>query len=297
MRSVIVVTSWWSNCLALACLHRLAEFAPGRELYVMQAGKSGPQMEKLRALLPPGVTELHYPAHLPTDDSPMREYLARDALRERDGAWFIDHDTFLLAPAAAWLEEADLRFEDAGACLATAVPRHGPGLTQPAYWLSPSRWPGGLSSFDPIPFHVKPHTRRPDLFRHDGRTLSMPVKDTLVQVAGELEERGLATAFPLEAGAPGACALPAFPRHRHLGGIHLYTGPVLPPRFLEWMRGVVGAFDRFFSECPAEWLASEEPELLRRHREFRDALGAGASGADEGTEAEASATRRPRDGR
>lgn len=271
MKSIVVVTSWWSNCLALTCLHRLAEFVPGRQLFVMQAGKSAPQMERFRAFLPPGTTELHYPAELPTDDSPMREYLAREALRDAAGAWFLDHDAFLLEPAEDWFTAADAEFDRTGICLATAVPRAGPGLTQPAYWMSPRRLPQDLPSFDPIPFRAKTYTRRPDLCRLDGRRLAIPEKDTLVRVAEHLEARQLAGTFPLDKETARAHALPAFPQHRHIGGIHLYTGPVLPWRFAEWRQHVVASFERFFSECPPEWLAIEEPELLRRHREFKAA--------------------------
>ena len=87
MRSSVVVTSWWSNCLALTCLERLSAYAPGRELFVMQAGKSDTQMEKFRAFLPERVTELPYPAHIAADDSAMREYLARVALHGQEGVW------------------------------------------------------------------------------------------------------------------------------------------------------------------------------------------------------------------
>ncbi len=275
MDSIVVVTSWWSNCLALACLHRLAEFAPRRKRVVVQAGKSAAQMERFRAWLPPGTEELPYPPHLPTDDSPMREYLARDALRDFTGAWFFDHDALLRAPAEDWFAAADALFDRTGICLSTAVPREGPGLTQPAYWMSPRRLPPDVPSFDPVPFRAKTYTRRPDLCRLDGRRLAIPEKDTLVRVAEHLAALGLAGTFPLDGETARAHALPAFPPHLHLGGIHLYTGPVLPPRFADWMRLVVSSFDRFFAECPKEWLEAEEPELLRRHREFKAALHAG----------------------
>jgi hypothetical protein len=272
MESIVVVTSWWSNCLALTSLHRLVEFAPGREIYVMQAGKTNTQMDRFRQFMPRGVTELHYPPHLLADDSPMREYLAREALHEREGAWFFDHDAFLLTPAAAWLTKVDALLDKSPVCLCTRHPLPGEGVTQPAYWLSPRRWPNGLSSFDPVPFHPKPYALRPDLCRHDGN-LTLPDKDTLVKVREELE--AMQRVWTLSIGNNRACPspLPAFPPHTHLGGLHLYTGPIHPPvgipsAFFEWRRHVVLCFDRFFRACPPEWLAVEDPELLRRHREL-----------------------------
>jgi hypothetical protein len=41
MRSCILVTSWRSNCLALACLQQLLEFARGIEILFIQAGPYG----------------------------------------------------------------------------------------------------------------------------------------------------------------------------------------------------------------------------------------------------------------
>ncbi len=270
MQSVVVVTSWWSNCLALRCLQLLAQFAAGRSLYVMQAGKSASQMQRFRKFLPHGVQELHYPQHLAPDDSRMREYLAREALRDVEGAWFIDHDTFILAPAEAWFAQADASFSKSDICLCTGIPRAGPGLTQPAYWLSPRRWPPNLSSFDPVPFQVKEYCRRPDLHRPDG-PMTIPGKDTLVQVAEELAAVHKVGTFPLTPQVAARHALPSFPAHQHLGGIHLYTGPLGPAADPEWVRHTVTVFDRFFSDCSSAWLANEEPELLRRYREFRDA--------------------------
>lgn len=269
MRSMIIVTSWWSNCLALTCLHRLLAFAPGREIWVMQAGKSSLQMDRFRKFLPKAVTELPYPDHIGPDDSAMREYLAKDALRDRDGAWFFDHDTFLLTPADQFFEAADEHFANSNMCFCTRSPRPGAGLTQPAYWLSPRRWPEGLSSFAPVPFRFKPYCRRPDLHRHDGN-LRLPGKDTLVQVQEELETLNMTGTFPADADDPGHHFLTSFPQHIHIGGLHLYTGPTqpltgMPPAYFDWRRHTLLSFDDFFRSCPREWIAIEDPELLRRH--------------------------------
>jgi len=278
MRSIFVVSSWWSNCLALTCLHRILAFAPGREICVIQAGKSDLQMDRFREFLPGKVKELQYPSHIAPDDSAMREYLATDALRDREGAWFFDHDTFLLTPADQFFDAADERFSNSNVCLCTRSAMPGDGVTQPAYWLSPLRWPKGLSSFDPLPFQPRPYTRRPDICRHDGN-LTLPGKDTLVQVREELEAMNMAGTFPAEGNETAHHFLPSFPQHIHIGGLHLYTGPAhprasSPPAFLRWRYHVLMSFDAFFRNCPREWLAIEDPELLRRHEEMMKTLDA-----------------------
>jgi hypothetical protein len=272
-----VVTSWWSNCLALTCLHRLARFAPGREILVVQFGKSSAQMERFRAFLPRGVIELHYPRRLLADDGPAREYLARKAVGDRDGAWFVDHDAFLLASVTSWLDAADLRFADSRICLCTRRPRPRAGITQPAYWLSPRRLPSDLSSFSPVPFEPKPFARRPDLHRHDGN-LTRPRKDTLVKVREELQRKGMVGSLSFEDASEDGDFLPRFPPHIHLGGLHLYTGPThpltsMPRSFFDWRRHVTLSFDRYYATCPPEWLAIEDPALLRRQRQVRRTLG------------------------
>jgi len=279
MRSAVVVTSWWSNCLGLICLSRLLDFAPGRELYVMQAGKSEAQMERFRQHLPEGITELAYPDYILADDSAMREYLAKDALRDREGAWFFDHDTFLTAPADGWFEGADALFADSKVCLCTRTPWQGAGVTQPAYWLSPRGWPQGLSSFAPVPFEPKPQSRRPDLHRTEGQ-LTIPDKDTLVQVREELDAMDMTGTFPTEGDESAEHFLPSFAHHVHIGGLHLYTGTTQPPTgmpraYLDWRRHTLMCFESFFQNCPTELVAIEEPELLRRHQDMMQALEAG----------------------
>lgn len=274
MKSTLVVTSWWSNCLGLRCLYNLVAHTRARDIFVMQAGKTEQQMHYFREYMPKEVTELHYPEHLAQDDSPMREYLALTLMKEQMGVWFIDHDTFFYEDCSEWLLEADRYFAQTDYCFCIGVPRHGGGVTQPAYWLSPARWPTGLSSFDPIPFKEKPLSRRPDLHLNNG-DLIMPEKDTLVQVRDELAERNLVGTFPLTDEVAVRHLIPSFPKHMHIGGIYLYTGPVLDSRFDAWMNYTVTQFDQFFATCPPEWLAIEEPELLRRHYMFKNALSIG----------------------
>ncbi len=276
MRSSVFVTSWWSNCLGLICLHRLQAFAPEREIYVMQAGKSEVQMERFRKFLPKSVKELLYPPHILADDSAMREYLAKDALRNYEGVWFFDHDTFLLTPAEHWFEMADNCFSNSDVCLCTRSPLPGCGITQPAYWLSPLRWPEGLSSFDPVPFTPKVYARRPDLHRHEG-DLTIPLKDTMVQVREELETMNMTCTFPVDGEDGTHHFLSSFPQHIHIGGLHLYTVATqprtdMPSAFFDWRRYILMSFDAFFQNCPREWLELEDPELLRRHTEMMQTL-------------------------
>ncbi|MFL7870041.1 MAG: hypothetical protein ACK2U1_04250 [Anaerolineales bacterium] len=243
----------------------------------MQAGKSKTQMDRFRKLMPSKVQELIYPEGLPADDSRMREYLALSLFKDQEGVWFIDHDTFFQAPVNDWFDRADLWFTEQGFVICTGSPRSGPGLTQPAYWLSPRNWPDGLSSFDPIPFQEKSYVRRPDLYTIDGE-LVLPQKDTLVQVYEELSSLKLAGVYPWSPidGHP----LSPLPENTHLGGIHLYTISLrqiegllsLNPEQSGWVANTLNQFDHFFGGLPQEWLAAEEPELLRRHQNLKNML-------------------------
>lgn len=276
MRSIIIVTSWWSNILALTCLYRLLAFVPNREFYVMQVGKSEYQMGLFRKFLPESVTELIYPDKLLADDSVMREYLAKSVFAHQEGAWFFDHDTFLLEPSEQWFEMADDLFLNSHLCLCTRHPMPRCGVTQPAYWLSPLRWPAGLSSFNPVPFKPKAFSKRPDLIQHDGQ-LTLPEKDTLVLVREELESLGMTGIFPVDGDGLELNFLPSFPPHAHIGGLHLYTGPTqfpvgMPKAFYDWRRYTLMSFDALFKNCPSEWIAIEDPELLRRHEKMVNTL-------------------------
>jgi hypothetical protein len=278
LNSQIVVISWWSNCLGLDCLHRLAAYTHRqREIFVVQVGKPETQKELFRLYLPVGVRELPYPAVAPGEHSRVIREVCFNLLASSRGIWFIDHDVFLTEPAEHWFQALDAWLVAQDACLCLPLRPPTPAITQPAFWLSPSRWPKAIQSFDPIPFEPQESSRRPDLVRAGG-DLRMPLKDTLVEARDQLGDCGLLASFPLQPQDVWNAALPPFPTHTHLGGLFFLAGPLHPPAFdqwppaREWSAKTVRRLAEFFESCPPEWLAIEEPVLLQRLREFREAL-------------------------
>lgn len=256
----IVVISWWSNCLALACLRALVSYDAGREILVVQVGKSELQRQRFRDLMPSGVEELRYSPTAPAEHSRVIEDVAMRQLRDEEGVWFIDHDVIVHEPLGPWLRAVDGWLLESPCCLCLPPAADGPAITQPAFWISPRRWPAATPPIDPVPFHARDTARRPDLFPSSGE-LRMPEKDTLVSARDELLARGQAAVFPRP-----------FPNHSHLGGLSLFTGPTMPAADA-WVRSTVVRFTDFFDGCPPEWIGIEEPTLLRRCGEFRQVLG------------------------
>jgi hypothetical protein len=285
IHSRLVVISWWSNCLGLACLHQLSAHTSQCPIHVLQVGKSESQKALFRQHLPPGILELPYPEEAPAEHSQVIQHLVTQRLTTSHGLWLLDHDLFIQADCEAWFQAADLQLTRVDYCLCLPrLNRPQPGITSPVFWLSPARWPSGLRGFDPLPFQPRPEARRPDLHRSQ-LELRLPEKDTLIQARDELLAQGLASYFNIDS-APSQASLPAplltlppFPAHTHLGGLSLFTG-VIPeallhaqPSFKDWARNVVYSFTLFFeTQCPAAWLSIEEPELLRRLHEFRSIL-------------------------
>lgn len=299
-RSDLVVISWWSNALGLACLHSLARYAPDRKVYLVQAGKPEAQRQRFREALmrsalganvlftaavafTANVEELPYPAGASGEDWRVRETVARELLGEHQGLWFFDHDLFLQEPAEPWLADMDRRFADSDCCLCHPQPstpkpstlgrRRGPSITNPAFWLSPARFPAGMPSFARVPYRPDPVASRP----YDpppapsaGAAPILPAKDTLVAVMEFLQERGQVCGFPTNEAdrVPGGPA--PFPRAEHIGG--LYTFALLPalmegdppPDLVAWLGRCAAQFQAFYDTCPPEWLAIEDPVLLRR---------------------------------
>jgi hypothetical protein len=276
LNSQIVVISWWSNCLGLASLRRLVETVNGCKLRVVQVGKSAAQRQLFREHLPPGVSELPYPEDAPGEHSRVIREVCLRLLSSAQGVWFIDHDVLMESDCEAWFRATDAWLSGMNVCLCLPLRPPTPAITQPAFWLSPARWPASIRSFDPIPFQAQQVSRRPDLYRNDG-DLRMPIKDTLVAARDELAASGRVTGFPLSPQDAVSGPLPPFPAHNHLGGLFFLAGPVHPPAFdnwppaREWSMKTVKGLVQFFESCPAEWLAIEEPVLLQRLEEFREA--------------------------
>lgn len=272
LHSAIVVISWWSNCLGLACLWHLATAVPGRALHVVQVGKSEAQKRRFRRHLPVGVEEIAYPATAPGEHGRVIEHLVRRRLKSMPGAWFVDHDTLLHADSGSWFAAADRWLAGTDLCLCLAAPAAGPAITAPAFWLSPARWPTEVSSFAPIPYRPSPAARRPDRFQYSG-VLRLPAKDTLVHARDELIASGRAGWFPLTAAASREHpALAAFPDHTHLGGASLFAGRATPPWADAWVRATLARFAAFFAACPKAWLDVEDEVLLRRFYALRSAI-------------------------
>ncbi len=51
MRSDLVVISWWSNCLGVACLHNLVNYTRNQNIYFIAVDKPEEHMERFRAHL------------------------------------------------------------------------------------------------------------------------------------------------------------------------------------------------------------------------------------------------------
>jgi hypothetical protein len=227
VRSDLVVISWWSNSLGLACLHSLVEHAPNREIYVIQAGKPVGQMERFRAHMPSSVRELPYAPERSGEDWRLREAIARELLGDQDGLWFIDHDLFVQENCTSWLAEMDRRLEGTDICLCHPAPVRGPSITNPAFWLSPVRFPPGMPSFARMPYQKDPVASRPYAPREQGsRPLVLPEKDTLVAAKEFLQQRNMVLGFPISERdrSPGGPA--PFPRFEHIGGLYTFTGAI-----------------------------------------------------------------------
>lgn len=270
MKSDLVVISWWANCLGLACLHNLVTYTANRDIHVIQAGKTEEQKERFRAHLPFDVIELPYPPDRPAEDWRVREAVARELLGDHAGLWFIDHDLFMQQDCEGWLQDMDRRLGESNVCLSCAWPKRGHSITNPAFWLSPVRFPPGMPSFASVPYHENPVASRPYALRQT-QNLTMPEKDTLVVALEFLQERGMVYGFPLTE-ADRADGSPApFPDCAHLGGLYTFTGEVMP-ELRDWTARCVEEFTAFYAACPPAWIADEDPVLMERLAEFQQAV-------------------------
>ncbi|MBN1936028.1 MAG: hypothetical protein JW934_15270 [Anaerolineae bacterium] len=271
MKSELIVISWWSNSLGLTCLHNLARYARARGIFVVQVGKPEVQKERFRALLPSAVTELFYPASRPAEDWRVREAVARELLSDHVGLWFIDHDLFVQQDCQDWLDDMDSRFSRSNVCLCHPSPRRGPAITNPAFWLSPVRFPSDMPSFARLPYQEEPVASRPYALRQSA-ALAMPEKDTLVAAMEALQERGLVCGFPLTDADSVPGGPRPFPRYEHIGGLYTFTGELPSEPLRDWAVRCVNRFAAFYNACPPAWVEAEDAVLLERLAEFRTAL-------------------------
>jgi hypothetical protein len=271
MKSDLVVISWWSNCLGLACLHNLVRHTRNRNIYIVQVGKPEEQKERFRSLLPPGVEELPYPPNRGAEDWRVRENVARELLGDREGLWFIDHDLFLQEDCEGWLDDMDRRFSQSDVCLCHPSPVRGPSITNPAFWLSPLRFPPGMPSFARLPYQEEPAVNRPYALRQSA-VLIMPQKDTLVAAMEFLQERGMVCGFPLAEGDRVPDGPPPFPDFEHIGGLYTFTGEIPPESLHDWVARCVERFTAFYAACPPALVSIEDPVLMQRLEEFRQAV-------------------------
>jgi len=274
MKSDLVVISWWSNCLGLACLHNLAKQTRNRSIYVIQVGKPEGQKERFRAYLPPAVEELPYPPDRGAEDWRVREAVARELLGDHAGLWFIDHDLFVQEDCEDWLEDMDRRFGGSNVCLCHHSPVRGPSITNPAFWLSPVRFPPGMPGFARLPYREEPVASRPYALRQSA-ALIMPEKDTLVAAMEFLQEQGMVCGFPLTEGDRVPDGPAPFPRFDHIGGLYTFTGEVPPESLHDWTARCVERFTAFYAACPPAWVGVEDPVLMQRLEEFRQAISGG----------------------
>lgn len=277
LKSDLVVISWWSNCLGLNCLHHLARHTRNRNIYVIQVGKREEQKDRFRVHLPPIIQELRYPPECRAEDWRVREVIARELLGERAGLWFIDHDLFVQEDCDGWLNSMDGHFDEMNVCLCHPSPRRGPSITNPAFWLSPVRFPPGMPGFARLPYQEDPVASWPYVVQNtpserQSAGLIRPEKDTLVAAMEFLQAHGMVCGFPLTERdqVPGGPA--PFPRHEHIGGLYTFAAGIAPDFQHDWVARCVQRFSAFYERCPQEWLETEDPVLLSRLKEFRQAV-------------------------
>ncbi len=258
IKSVFVIISWWSNCLALKCLNQLLLTTNDRTIYIVQNGKSKENRERFSGLLDSRVQELPYPENAPGEHYMVLEYLIKNQLQQEKGVWFLDHDAFITDNNTQFFEHSDNSFTNSQKCLFTPSQQT---LTNPAFWISPARLPDNCPSLAPEPARTSKLTQRPDLYTHQ-KQLESPTHDTLVVAYDYLKKREMATSFPLE----------FFPEHHHIGGLHVLNWPVdtIISRmqsdcyFKDFLHITVKKLISFYQSCTPQWLAIEESSLLNR---------------------------------
>jgi hypothetical protein len=262
----ILVISWWSNCLALTCIARLFQHAPGISISVIHVGKPERQKELFRSAQPPGVDELPYPEQRPGEHGAVLDYVLAALRDRRDPLFCIDHDVFVEERCASWFERTAALHEEQGHCLATPGGAEQASHTSPGFLLVPHLVPRETPSFLPVPPRHSPAARAPYAHRRDGAPVR-PVKDTLAEACEYLEARGLRGTLGAVAESPERFS---FPRHTHVGGLHALAAPVLEagavaePAYLSHLLRALRNLAAFYAGCSDEFRKLEEPVLLER---------------------------------
>lgn len=268
MHSDLIIISWWSNCLGLACLSKVCEFAPTRSVFVIQVGKSETQKELFRHYMPKQVKEIVYPPDSPADHWCVCEFIIRQEFKEHEALWLVDHDLFVLEPFEHWLHTMDNRFQQRGAVLSYPFMENKSSITNPLFWISPKNLPGNLPPFAPMPLPLQSLAHAPSTQTVDC-TPVRPVKDTMVLVQEELERMNLTSVFSLETSESRDLEALFFPRHEHLGHLSLFTWTTIPEHLTSWARDMIDRYAHFYDHCLPEWKSIEDPVLLRRLKELR----------------------------
>lgn len=256
MKNDLVVISWWSNALGLACVHHLQRRVADRQIHVVQVGKSEQQKSLFRMRLPSGVREILYPVGEPAEHFRVLDYLVRNTFHTSDGVWFVDHDFIVTEDLEPFLETMETAFGANGTSLCHTQSDYA--ITCPFFWVSPVSLPENRPAFDPIPpMAISSVSQRPDIFRAKPDLIN-PQKDTLVCLSEFLAEQNRVAHFTLD----------ALPEHDHLGGLSIFSAELLSSSFDGYVRDRVKAFQSFFDACPPEWLGIEDPVLLARINEF-----------------------------
>jgi hypothetical protein len=162
----------------------------------------------------------------------------------------------------------DRRFSQLNVCLCHPLAKNNPSITNPAFWLSPRRFPPGMPSFARLPYQEDPVASQPYNLLPSA-ALTMPQKDTLVAAMEFLQKLDMVDKFPLSdkdcyTDGPGH-----FPHFDHIGGLYTFAYQS-PPGFLRnWVTRCVNSFTAFYAACPPEWLSAEDPVLIQRLAKFR----------------------------
>jgi len=272
MQSDIVVISWWSNCLGLKCLNKLCDFTESMNIYVVQVGKTEEQKELFRYYMPNRIKEIIYPSDKSAEHWCICEYLIYQTFKTNDGLWFVDHDLFILEPFEKWLQNMDRHFEDSKICFCYPLEENSSSITNPAFWISPSRLPKGISSLAPIPAPKYSIANTPYKDKSSCGVVK-PQKDTFILVKEELERLSLAGNYPLRTISPESTNDLQFPRYSHLGHLSIFTWENIPKHLTKMCKNIVSQYNAFLKECPPEWRSIEDTQLKMRLNELKIQLG------------------------